>query len=95
MSKLQLKLESSRSSESLRKEILRKLTLLLILDPEAESEFLEKMEVRLWEVRLKQAGTDTKRLSRLMAVLYCRLGPIHKKLKVKKGDRNQLLLNLE
>lgn len=87
--------ETEATADSLKKQIVRKMTVLLKKDPEGTSEFLKKLEMRLWEVRLEQAGTDTRKLSKLLAVLFGRMGPLHKKLKLNTRDKSQLSLILE
>jgi hypothetical protein len=76
----------------IRRRILSDLRILIQLDPDAKSEFLERMEKRLWEVRVEQAREDIFLVARLMETLYGRLTPLQKKYKKITKDTSQIEL---
>jgi len=55
---------------------------LFLFDPECETEFLKKLEERLWTRRVEYAGDDRERLGRLHLMLVFRLRAIREKMKL-------------
>lgn len=81
--------------KTLRGRVCRDCRILILLDPGWQDEFMKKLEMRCWEVRLKDAGEDLEKLLKLYSVLVARLGHLSKKLRAHERDNGQGHLPLE
>ncbi len=52
--------------KNLRKRVIRDCRNLIRLDPEFQTEFLKKLEKRIWETRVEEAGMDIDAINRLL-----------------------------